>query len=109
MARTAGNVLLRLSDSLFLPLNASDYSETLRGFLQTAQLYFGVLLQYHNISLGTRAPLPKARGSLHLPAPPRAKMLTVPTGPLVTAVEKFERAAEALGQRISALQKGTFE
>ncbi|KAF6105005.1 N-acetylated alpha-linked acidic dipeptidase like 1 [Phyllostomus discolor] len=81
VAQTAGNVLLRLSDSLFLPLNVSDYSETLRSFLQAAQQDLGALLEQHNISLG----------------------------PLVAAVEKFEGAAVALGQRISALQKGTFD
>ncbi|XP_054426596.1 aminopeptidase NAALADL1 [Pteronotus mesoamericanus] len=81
VAQTAGNVLLRLSDSLFLPLNVSDYSETLRSFLQAAQQDLGALLEPHNISLG----------------------------PLVTAVEKFEGAAVALGQHISALQKGTFD
>ncbi|ELK24362.1 N-acetylated-alpha-linked acidic dipeptidase-like protein [Myotis davidii] len=56
VARTAGNVLLRLSDSLFLPLNVSDYSETLRSFLQAAQLYLGPLLERHSISLDTKAP-----------------------------------------------------
>ncbi|XP_008157319.2 aminopeptidase NAALADL1 [Eptesicus fuscus] len=81
VARTAGNVLLRLSDSLFLPLNVSDYSETLRSFLQVTQQFFGALLEHRSISLG----------------------------PLVTAVEKFEGAAVALGQHISALQKGTFD
>ncbi|XP_058162164.1 aminopeptidase NAALADL1 [Dasypus novemcinctus] len=81
VARTAGSVLLRLSDSLFLPLNVSDYSETLRGFLQAAQRDLGTLLQQHNISLE----------------------------PLVTAVQKFEQAAAALEQRISALQKGSPE
>ncbi|XP_057585220.1 aminopeptidase NAALADL1 [Hippopotamus amphibius kiboko] len=79
VARTAGSVLLRLSDSLFLPLNVSDYSETLRGFLQAAQQELSGLLEQHGISLG----------------------------PLVTAVEKFEEAAMVLGQHISALQKGT--
>uniref|UniRef100_A0ABI8AR46 N-acetylated alpha-linked acidic dipeptidase like 1 n=1 Tax=Felis catus TaxID=9685 RepID=A0ABI8AR46_FELCA len=79
VARTAGSVLLRLSDSLFLPLNVSDYGETLRNFLQAAQRDLGVLLEQHSISLG----------------------------PLVTAVEKFEGAAAALGQRVSALQKDT--
>ncbi|XP_066214728.1 aminopeptidase NAALADL1 [Saccopteryx leptura] len=81
VARTAGNVLLRLSDSLFLPLNVSDYSETLRSFLQAAQQDLGALLEQHGISLG----------------------------PLVAAVETFERAAVALGQTIAALQKGTFD
>uniref|UniRef100_A0A452R9P2 Aminopeptidase NAALADL1 n=1 Tax=Ursus americanus TaxID=9643 RepID=A0A452R9P2_URSAM len=79
VARTAGSVLLRLSDSLFLPLNVSDYGETLRSFLQAAQQNFEGLLEQHGISLG----------------------------PLVTAVEKFEGAAAALDQHISALQKGS--
>uniref|UniRef100_A0A8C6FSX2 Aminopeptidase NAALADL1 n=1 Tax=Moschus moschiferus TaxID=68415 RepID=A0A8C6FSX2_MOSMO len=78
VARTAGNVLLRLSDSLFLPLNVSDYSETLRSFLQAAE-NLSVLLEQHNISLG----------------------------PLVTAVEKFEGAATSFNQRIATLQEGT--
>lgn len=49
-------MLLRLSDSLFLPLNVSDYSETLRSFLQAAQQDLGVLLEKHSISLGTEPP-----------------------------------------------------
>uniref|UniRef100_M3YLR2 Aminopeptidase NAALADL1 n=1 Tax=Mustela putorius furo TaxID=9669 RepID=M3YLR2_MUSPF len=79
VARTAGSVLLRLSDSLFLPLNVSDYGETLRSFLQAAQQHLGGLLEQHSISLGR----------------------------LVTAVEKFEAAAKALEQHRSALQKGS--
>ncbi|XP_006861013.1 PREDICTED: N-acetylated-alpha-linked acidic dipeptidase-like protein [Chrysochloris asiatica] len=78
VAQTAGNVLLRLSDSLFLPLNVSDYSETLRTFLQAAQKDLGTLLEQHSISLG----------------------------PLVNAVQKFEDASAALNQRMLALQKG---
>lgn len=81
MARTAGSVLLRLSDSLFLPLNVSDYSETLQSFLQAAQENLGALLESHNISLG----------------------------PLVTAVEKFKAAAAALNQHILTLQKSSPE
>ncbi|XP_070420341.1 aminopeptidase NAALADL1 [Equus przewalskii] len=79
VSRVVGNVLLRLSDSLFLPLNVSDYSETLRSFLQAAQQDLGALLEQHSISLG----------------------------PLVAAVDKFEGAAAALDERISELQKGT--
>lgn len=56
VARTAGSVLLRLSDSLFLPLNVSDYGETLRSFLQAAQQNFEGLLEQHGISLGTEPP-----------------------------------------------------
>uniref|UniRef100_H0V8X6 Aminopeptidase NAALADL1 n=1 Tax=Cavia porcellus TaxID=10141 RepID=H0V8X6_CAVPO len=77
VARMAGSVLLRLSDSLFLPLKVSDYSETLRSFLQAAQQDLGALLVQHGISLG----------------------------PLETAVENFEAAATDLGQRISDLQQ----
>ncbi|XP_021494191.1 aminopeptidase NAALADL1 [Meriones unguiculatus] len=79
VARTAGSVLLRLSDSLFLPLNVSDYSETLHSFLQAAQKDLGSLLQQHNISLG----------------------------PLETAVQRFEAAALALHQRILTLRKSS--
>ncbi|XP_012318300.1 aminopeptidase NAALADL1 [Aotus nancymaae] len=79
VAQTAGSVILRLSDSFFLPLNVSDYSETLRSFLQAAQQDLGALLEQHGISLG----------------------------PLVTAVEKFDAEAAALGERISTLQKGS--
>lgn len=56
VARTAGSVLLRLSDSLFLPLNVSDYSETLHSFLQAAQQDLGTLLEKQNISLSMQTP-----------------------------------------------------
>uniref|UniRef100_G3U615 Aminopeptidase NAALADL1 n=1 Tax=Loxodonta africana TaxID=9785 RepID=G3U615_LOXAF len=79
VAQTAGSVLLRLSDSLFLPLNISDYTETLRAFLQAAEQDLGALLGQHSISLG----------------------------PLVSAVEKFEEAAAALSQRVLALQESS--
>ncbi|XP_032138779.1 aminopeptidase NAALADL1 [Sapajus apella] len=79
VAQTAGSVILRLSDSFFLPLNVSDYSETLRSFLQAAQQELEALLEQHSISLG----------------------------PLVTAVEKFDAEAAALGEHISTLQKGS--
>ncbi|XP_004682701.1 PREDICTED: N-acetylated-alpha-linked acidic dipeptidase-like protein [Condylura cristata] len=78
VARTAGSVLLRLSDSLFLPLNISDYCETLHSFLQAAQQELGALLEQHNISLE----------------------------PLVTATKMFEESAKALDQHRAALQMG---
>lgn len=56
VARTAGSVILRLSDSLFLPLNVSDYSETLQSFLQAAQDGLGTPLEKQNISLGMHTP-----------------------------------------------------
>lgn len=49
-------MLLRLSDSLFLPLNVSDYSETLNSFLQAAQNDLGTQLEKQNISLGMHTP-----------------------------------------------------
>jgi N-acetylated-alpha-linked acidic dipeptidase len=56
VARTAGSVLLRLSDSFFLPLNISDYSETLRSFLQMAEQGLRAQLEEHNIRLGMDSP-----------------------------------------------------
>lgn len=56
VARTAGSVLLRLSDSLFLPLNVNDYSETLNSFLQAAQKDLSTELEKQNISLGMHTP-----------------------------------------------------
>lgn len=61
VARTAGSVLLRLSDSRFLPLNVSDYSETLHSFLEAAQKDLGALLEKHNISLSMHTPTKKFR------------------------------------------------
>ncbi|XP_036619536.1 aminopeptidase NAALADL1 [Trichosurus vulpecula] len=77
VAQTVINILLRLSDSLLLPFNISDYSETLRSFLQAAQDDLGPLLEQQSIDLG----------------------------PLVSAVERFEQAAAALDQRIETLKK----
>ncbi|XP_049993358.1 aminopeptidase NAALADL1 isoform X2 [Alexandromys fortis] len=79
VGQTAASVLLRLSDSLFLPLHVSDYSETLHSFLNAAQRDLGTLLEQHGISLD----------------------------PLVTAVKEFETAAAALVRRISALQNSS--
>ncbi|XP_073530035.1 aminopeptidase NAALADL1-like [Phyllobates terribilis] len=50
VARTAGNVLLRLADSLILPLGARDYGETLDGFYKQAESFQANLSKY-NISL----------------------------------------------------------
>ncbi|MBN3309437.1 NALDL protein, partial [Amia calva] len=51
VARTAGGVLLRLADSLILPLNASDYAESLESYLDTALKNFTDNLNAHQISL----------------------------------------------------------
>lgn len=52
VARTAGNVLIRLADSLVLPLNCSDYAEILEDYLNTAVTLYQPQLQARNISLG---------------------------------------------------------
>uniref|UniRef100_A0A673X7S5 Aminopeptidase NAALADL1 n=1 Tax=Salmo trutta TaxID=8032 RepID=A0A673X7S5_SALTR len=45
VARTAGNVLMRLADSLLLPFNCSDYAETLEGYLNKA-MELNTVLEY---------------------------------------------------------------
>lgn len=52
MARTAGNILIRLADSLVLPLNHSDYSESLEDYLKTAVEQYENKLQMMKISMG---------------------------------------------------------
>lgn len=75
VAQMAGNVLLRLSDSLFLPLNVEDYSETLHSFLQAVQRDMGAVLEQRGISLGAGPDLGAwGPGSLH----PLAEPLAVP-------------------------------
>uniref|UniRef100_A0A8C9YVL9 Aminopeptidase NAALADL1 n=1 Tax=Sander lucioperca TaxID=283035 RepID=A0A8C9YVL9_SANLU len=51
IARTAGNVLIRLADSLLVPLNCSDYAETLEDYLNTAVTLYQHQLQERNISM----------------------------------------------------------
>ncbi|XP_056419889.1 aminopeptidase NAALADL1-like isoform X2 [Hyla sarda] len=74
VARTAGNVLLRLSDSLILPLGARDYGETLDGYYQRAESFRTNLSKY-NISLE----------------------------PLKLAIDRFKAAAESLEESIKNL------
>lgn len=52
IARTVGNVLIRLADSLLLPLNCSDYAESLEDYLNTAVTLYGNELGPKNISMG---------------------------------------------------------
>ncbi|KAM7415829.1 hypothetical protein PAMA_018064 [Pampus argenteus] len=51
IARTAGNVLIRLADSLVLPLNCSDYAETLESYLDTAVTLYQDQLKAKDISM----------------------------------------------------------
>lgn len=53
VARTAGNVLLRLADSILLPFNCSDYAETLEQYLSVAVENFEAELNTSGISMGT--------------------------------------------------------
>lgn len=53
VARTAGNVLIRLADSMLLPFNCSDYAETLELYLATAEKSFEELLKSKDIPMGT--------------------------------------------------------
>ena len=52
VARTAGNVLIRLADSLVLPLNCSDYAEILEAYLSVALSQYEQQLHARNISMG---------------------------------------------------------
>uniref|UniRef100_A0A7N6FF24 Uncharacterized protein n=1 Tax=Anabas testudineus TaxID=64144 RepID=A0A7N6FF24_ANATE len=52
IARTAGNVLIQLADSLVLPLNCSDYAETLEDYLKTAVSLYEEKLESRKISMG---------------------------------------------------------
>ncbi|XP_003978377.1 aminopeptidase NAALADL1 [Takifugu rubripes] len=51
VARTAGNILIRMADSLVLPLNCSDYAESLEDYLKTAVSLYQEKLQTWNISM----------------------------------------------------------
>uniref|UniRef100_A0AAQ6A315 Aminopeptidase NAALADL1 n=1 Tax=Amphiprion ocellaris TaxID=80972 RepID=A0AAQ6A315_AMPOC len=52
VARTAGNILIRLADSLLLPFNCSDYAEILEDYLNTAVTLYQQQLEAHKISIG---------------------------------------------------------
>ncbi|KAI3371993.1 hypothetical protein L3Q82_006863 [Scortum barcoo] len=60
VAKTAGNILIRLADSLVLPLNCSDYAESLEDYLNTAVNLYQTKLQANSISM---EPLKHAVGS----------------------------------------------
>ncbi|MBN3324171.1 NALDL protein, partial [Atractosteus spatula] len=72
VARTAGNVLLRLADSLVIPFNAVDYAETLEQFLNISLDNYNTRLTEKGISME----------------------------PLKTAVAKFRTAANSLSRLI---------
>ncbi|KAM5164027.1 aminopeptidase NAALADL1-like [Mantella aurantiaca] len=76
VARTAGNVLLRLSDSLILPLGVKDYVETLESYYSLAE-GFASNLQKYNIFLV----------------------------PLRKAINRYQRAAKDLEEKILNLKE----
>ncbi|XP_054628649.1 aminopeptidase NAALADL1 [Dunckerocampus dactyliophorus] len=51
VARTAGSILVRLADSLVLPLNCSDYAESLEDYLDLALRLYEEELLAKNISM----------------------------------------------------------
>ncbi|CAH2245798.1 N-acetylated-alpha-linked acidic dipeptidase [Pelobates cultripes] len=77
VARTAGNVLLRLSDSIILPLGARDYVELLENYYNEAEKQFLVNLNLHKISLE----------------------------PLKTAINRYKTASETLEETIQNLKE----
>lgn len=46
--------MIRLADSLVLPLNCSDYAESLEEYLNMAVTLYEAQLQNRNISMGNR-------------------------------------------------------
>ncbi|XP_074525506.1 aminopeptidase NAALADL1 [Halichoeres trimaculatus] len=51
VARTAGNILIRLADSLLVPFNCSDYTEILKVYLNHAVTLYKSELQAQNIPM----------------------------------------------------------
>lgn len=58
VGKTAGSVLVRLADSLVLPLNCSDYAEVLEDYLEIALLFYEDQLLAQNISMGKQFHVP---------------------------------------------------
>ncbi|KAM4018247.1 aminopeptidase NAALADL1 [Anomaloglossus baeobatrachus] len=76
VARTAGNVLIRLADSLILPLGPLDYAETFDDYYKTAETQFSTQLSAKGIQLV----------------------------PLKNAVVRYRKFSEALNKTISELK-----
>lgn len=79
VGRTAGNILLRLADSLLLPFNCQDYAESLEGYLNVAETNFKDKLTSNGISIE----------------------------PLSQAVKRFRSAADKLHSVIQELDRST--
>ncbi|XP_047237823.1 aminopeptidase NAALADL1 [Girardinichthys multiradiatus] len=74
VGRSAGNILIRLADSLLLPFNCNDYAESLEDYLNTAVTLYEAQLKAKSISME----------------------------PLKNAVANFRRAAEQLDKVIQS-------
>lgn len=72
VARTAGNILIRLADSLLLPFSCSDYAELLDSYLDTVMILYKEQLEAHNISTG---PLERAVSMFRTNAQQLEKMI----------------------------------
>lgn len=101
VARTAGNILIRLSDSLVLPMVSSDYAESLEGYLNTALNLYQEQLQQRNISMGKTVqfvrPVPwmtSWRSSWGL-------ILCLVPEPLKQAVQNFAAASDRLDKIVT--------
>lgn len=101
VARTAGNILIRLADSLVLPLNCSDYAESLEDYLTTAVTLYEPQLQMWNISMGNRLTHAIIRHDArkeYLKRKPNSCSFFVE--PLKSAVANFRKAATHMDQMI---------
>ncbi|XP_057686898.1 aminopeptidase NAALADL1 isoform X2 [Corythoichthys intestinalis] len=65
VAKTAGSVLVRLADSLLLPMNCSDYAESLEAYLSEALKHYEDSLLAMNISM---EPIKRAVASFRIAA-----------------------------------------
>lgn len=101
VARTAGNILIRLADSLLLPLNFSDYAESLEAYLETAVTLYDGQLQTRDISIGnhvTRAIIRDDARKLYFERKTTSRSFFVE--PLKRAVANFREAATRMDQMI---------
>lgn len=101
VARTAGSILIRLSDSLVLPMISGDYAESLEGYLATSVTLYQDKLQQKNISMGKTVhfvhPVPQMtswRSSSGL-------IMCLVLEPLKQAVQNFRTASDRLDKIVT--------
>lgn len=104
VARTAGNALIRLADSLVLPLNCSDYAEGLEDYLRTAVGLYEGQLQMWNISMGNPVTHALIRNNAEREySKTKTTFCFVFTEPLKSAVANFRKAATRMDRTIHSL------